>query len=211
MTPHVLAIDAGTGSGRAVIFDLSGRQVAVAQEEWTHLSDPRYPGSMEFDCVANWALLARCVRKALASAGLPASAIRAVSATSMREGIVLWDRNGRELWACANVDSRASDETKALKAAMPGFERDAYAVTGQTFALGAIPRLKWIERHMPDVHARMARMCMLSDWIVARLSGEIACDPSNGGTSGLLALGTRTWDADIARRCRGHSCGGRRR
>lgn len=79
---------------------------------WTHLSDPRYPGSMEFDCAANWALLCRCVRKALADAGLPASAIRAVSATSMREGIVLWDRDGRELWACANVDSRASDETR---------------------------------------------------------------------------------------------------
>ncbi len=198
-SPHVLAIDAGTGSGRAVIFDRAGRQVAVAQEEWTHLSDPRYPGSMEFDCAANWNLLVGCIRRALASAGLPASAIGAVSATSMREGIVLWDRDGRELWACANVDSRASDETKALKASQPGFERDAYAVTGQTFALGAIPRLKWIERHLPDVHARTARMCMLSDWIVARLSGEIACDPSNGGTSGLLALDTRTWDADIAR------------
>lgn len=198
--PHVLAIDAGTGSGRAVIFDLSGRQIAVAQEEWTHLSDPRYPGSMEFDCRANWALLVGCVRKALQKSGLPASAIRAVSATSMREGIVLWDKDGRELWACANVDSRASDEVRALNAANPSFERDAYAVSGQTFALGAIPRLKWIERHLPDVHARTAKMSMLSDWIVARLSGEIACDPSNAGTSGILALDSRDWDNDIARR-----------
>jgi autoinducer 2 (AI-2) kinase len=198
--PHVLAIDAGTGSGRAVIFDAAGHQVAVAQEEWTHLSDPRHPGSMEFDCRANWQLLARCVREALAASGLPATAIRAVSATSMREGIVLWDKHGRELWACANVDSRASDETKAFKASLPGFESDAYAVTGQTLALGAIPRLKWIERHLPEVHARTARLSMLSDWIVARLSGEIVCDPSNGGTSGLLALDSRTWDTTIARR-----------
>ena len=50
---YILAIDAGTGSGRAVLFDSQGNQVAVGQEEWTHKSDPRYPNSMGFDVINN--------------------------------------------------------------------------------------------------------------------------------------------------------------
>nr|WP_321980020.1 autoinducer-2 kinase [uncultured Cohaesibacter sp.] len=197
---YVLAIDAGTGSGRAVIFDSAGHQIAVGQEEWTHLSDPKYPGSMEFDCKANWKLLSKCVREALKNASLKGSDIRAVSATSMREAIVTYDKDGGELWACANVDSRASAEVHELQAKSPELERYAYSISGQSFALGAIPRLKWLEKHLPDVYANMATMSMLSDWILARLSGVISSDPSNAGTTGIFSLETRTWDLEIARR-----------
>ncbi|WP_319411642.1 FGGY family carbohydrate kinase [uncultured Cohaesibacter sp.] len=197
---YVLAIDAGTGSGRAVIFDCAGHQIAVGQEEWNHLSDPRYPGSMEFDCQANWKLLSRCVHKALKTAGLEGADIRAISATSMREGIVIYDRGGKELWACANVDSRASEEVHELQAKSPELERYAYAISGQSFALGAIPRLKWLEKHLPETYAGMATMSMLSDWILARLSGVISSDPSNAGTTGIFSLQTRDWDLEIARR-----------
>ena len=54
---YLLALDAGTGSIRAVIFDLTGRQVAVGQAEWKHLSVENVPGSMEFDLATiygNW-------------------------------------------------------------------------------------------------------------------------------------------------------------
>ncbi|PLW75337.1 autoinducer-2 kinase [Cohaesibacter celericrescens] len=197
---YVLAIDAGTGSGRAVIFDSTGHQISVDQEEWTHLSDPRFPGSMEFDCKANWALLKKCIATALKKANLSGDDIRAVSATSMREGIVIYDEDGNELWACANVDSRASEEVRALQANNPELERDAYRVSGQSFALGAIPRIKWLERHLPEVYEKMGKLSMLSDWILMRLSGEIASDPSNAGTTGIFSLEHRTWDLDIARR-----------
>ena len=198
LSSYVLAIDAGTGSGRAVIFDASGNQIAVGQEEWTHLSDDRYPGSMEFDCPANWELLCRCIKVALKKARLSANDIRAVSASSMREAIVLYDQEGRELWACANVDSRAAEQVRDLQAKNAAFEREAYRISGQTFALGAVPRLKWVEQHLPDLYDRTARMSMLSDWILFRLSGIIASDPSNAGTTGLFSLAKREWDPDIA-------------
>ena len=53
---YLLALDAGTGSIRAVIFDLNGRQLAVGQAEWKHLSVDNVPGSMEFDLTTNWQL-----------------------------------------------------------------------------------------------------------------------------------------------------------
>ncbi len=196
----VLAIDAGTGSGRAVIFDREGHQIAVGQQEWEHASDARYPGSMTFDCKANWALLCGCIKTALTKAQITADQIKAVSASSMREGIVLYDSNGDELWACANVDSRATTEVRDLQKNMPELEREAYHTSGQTFALGAIPRLKWVQKHLPEVYEKTAKLSMLSDWILARLSGEIASDPSNAGTTGIFSLKTRDWSPEIAAR-----------
>ena len=197
---YLLAVDAGTGSGRAVIFDASGNQIASAQQEWWHKSDPRFPGSMDFDVEGNWALLSQAIGAAIARAGISAGDIRAVSATSMREAIVAYDRDGREIWACANVDSRANAEVADLKRTLPDLERDLYRQTGQTFALGALPRLLWLQHHLPDVYARIGRISMLSDWVLARLSGVIASDPSNAGTTGLHSLSTRDWLPEAATR-----------
>ncbi|VFS93689.1 Autoinducer 2 kinase LsrK [Raoultella planticola] len=86
---YLLALDAGTGSIRAVIFDLSGHQVAVGQAEWKHLSVENVPGSMEFDLTTNWLLACQCIRQALANAHLQAADIQSVACCSMREGIVL--------------------------------------------------------------------------------------------------------------------------
>ena len=93
-----MALDAGTGSVRAVLFDTSGHQLNCVQKEWFHKEDPRYPGSMDFDWTHNWALASGCVREVLEEAKIPATEIAAVSTTCMREGIVLYDGDGREIW-----------------------------------------------------------------------------------------------------------------
>ena len=49
MAKYLMAIDAGTGSVRAVLFDLEGNQLGCSQQEWEHVENPRYPGSMDFD------------------------------------------------------------------------------------------------------------------------------------------------------------------
>lgn len=193
MTGCLVVIDAGTGSGRAVVFDEEGRQLGVGQEEWNHIAEPDAPGSMSFDTAANWTLLARCVGKALDAAGVTGEAVRAVSSTSMREGIVLYDSAGSELWACANVDSRAEAEVRELKARGSEFERDFYTESGQTFALGALPRLFWVKKHRPRIFERARTMSMINDWVAARLTGEIVVEPTNGGTTGLMSLTSRDW------------------
>ena len=53
----LLALDLGTGSCRAVLFDETGRQVAMGQREWSHPGLPGYPGSQVFDTARNWGLL----------------------------------------------------------------------------------------------------------------------------------------------------------
>ncbi|MCH9812693.1 MAG: autoinducer-2 kinase [Epsilonproteobacteria bacterium] len=196
MNKYLLAIDAGTGSGRAVLFDIKGKQIAVGQEEWTHISEDGVENSMGFDCDANWQLLCRCIHKATAEVD-PAD-ILAVSATSMREGIVLYDSEGNALWAVANVDARADAEVKELKEKFPDIEALFYQASGQTFALGALPRLLWVKKYRPEIYEKAAKISMISDWVLARLSGVIASDPSNAATAGIYDLLKREWEPKMA-------------
>ncbi len=94
LSDYLLVIDAGTGSVRAVVFDARGQQLGVGQEEWTHIAEPGVPGSMSFDTSVNWQRVVRCIGKALGEAGISGDQIRAVSSTSMREAIVLYDAAG---------------------------------------------------------------------------------------------------------------------
>ncbi|MDR2433173.1 MAG: autoinducer-2 kinase [Treponema sp.] len=198
---YLMAIDAGTGSVRAVIFDTRGNQVGCSQREWKHKEDPRYPGSMDFDWTANWALTCACTRDALTETGVRASQIAAVSTTCMREGIVLYDAAGKEIWACANVDARSGKEVRQLKQISPELEKEIYLESGQTFALSALPRLLWVKNKFPGLYYKAARIGMFNDWIIHRLSGTLIVEPSNGSTTGLFNLQTRTWDKNIARYC----------
>ncbi len=145
MNKYLMALDAGTGSIRAVVFDTNGNQISMAQKEWTHLEEENVPNSMSFDCVKNWELIKECISESLKQKNISPKDILAVSSTSMREGIVLYDKDGIELFAVANVDARASDEVKYLKENFDGIEEEFYKLSGQTFALGALPRIMWLK------------------------------------------------------------------
>ncbi len=196
MTKYLLAIDAGTGSGRAILFDTKGKQISMHSEEWTHICEDDVPNSMGFDYEKNWELICRCIEET--TKDIDKDDILAVSATSMREGIVLYDIDGKELWAVANVDARAGEEVKELKKEFPGIEEEFYFQSGQTFALGTLPRLLWVKKHRPEIYEKTATISMISDWILAKLSGVIASDPSNAGTTGVYSLQNRDWMPQMA-------------
>ena len=195
---YLMAIDAGTGSIRAVIFDTKGNQISMAQKEWTHLEEVGVKNSMSFDFEKNWTLVCGVIKESLACGNIDAKDILALSATSMREGIVLYDGNGDELWGVANVDARADKEVKYLKEHFPEIEQEFYALSGQTFALGALPRIMWLKNNRPEIYEKVAKISMIGDWLLARLSGVIATDPSNGGTTGIFSLENRDWQKDMA-------------
>lgn len=195
---YLMAIDAGTGSVRAVIFDTKGHQVSVAQKEWIHLEVEAVPNSMTFDTKNNWDLTIGCIKTALENAKLQGGDILAVSATSMREGIVLYDKEGEALWGVANVDARADEEVRYFKENYEGIEEAFYQESGQTFALGALPRIQWLKNNEPALYEKVASLSMIGDWILAKLSGVIATDPSNGGTTGIYSLEKRDWSPHMA-------------
>ncbi len=210
----LLAIDLGTGSCRAALFDPSGRQVAIGQREYVHAPEPGVPGSQTFDTTAVWALLGSCIREALgkaaaagaggqsASAGIAASAaarVAAVAATSMREGMVLYDAAGRELWACPNVDSRAGEQ--AVELVRSGAAQRIFDLAGDWVAITSPARFRWIAERRPEVLAATAHVGMLGDWVATRLCGSFVTDPSLGSSSGMFDLAKRDWSPEIVSLC----------
>lgn len=198
---YLLALDAGTGSVRAVLFDFDGSQLASSQQEWEHGEDPRWPGSMDFDWEHNWNLTCGCIKNVIKKAEISPEDIAAVSTTCMREGIILYDEAGQEIWACANVDARSTDEVSQLISMAPEMEREIYLQSGQTYALGALPRLLWVKNKMPEIYERISKLGMFNDWLIYKLSGILEVEPSNGSTTGIFDLQKRDWDPSIAAKC----------
>ena len=197
---YFLTVDAGTGSGRAIIFDTLGKQISISQQEWSHLSEAGVPNSMGFDTNTNWKIISKCIQEAIHNAKINTNEIKAVTATSMREGIVLYDKDNNELFGMANVDARADKEVTYINKTYPGLEKEFYNISGQTFALGALPRLLWVKNNKPIIYEKTKNISMISDWVLAKLSNVIASDPSNAGTTGVFSLTTRKWDTSMAKK-----------
>ena len=196
VSPVVLTIDAGSGSCRALLFDSAGSLLGLAQREWTYHPVADAPGGFDFDTVDGWRQVTTCIREVLAQSGIAAADIAAVSAASMREGFVLYDQQGQEIWACPNIDARAGAEAADMIA--EGLAAAQYRRGGDWTSITAPARLRWIQRHQPDIWARAAHLTMLGDWVVARLSGVYCTDPSLGSSSNLFDLRARTWSPESA-------------
>ena len=195
--PVYLAIDAGTGSARALAFDADGTLVTHAHREWSHAPVDGHPGGTVFDTAAGWRAVAGAVRDVTEELG-DAYAVASVAASSMREGFVLYDAEGRELWACPNTDGRARREADELLA--DGTADDIYRIAGDWVSITAPARIRWIARHEPDVLRRARHLGMLSDWVATRLTGRFTTEPTCGSSSALFDLSARTWSHELAER-----------
>jgi autoinducer 2 (AI-2) kinase len=171
----------------------------MAQREWAHFPEPEYPGSQVFETRANWEHICACIRQMLATPGVAPDSILGLSSTSMREGIVLYDKDGQEIWACPNVDSRASEEAAELVDRK--LAEKIYFTGGDWVAITSPPRLLWLQKHKPEIFERVAHLTMLSDWILFKLCGEYVTDPSAGSSSGMFDLARRTWSDEIVQMC----------
>jgi autoinducer 2 (AI-2) kinase len=195
---YLLGLDAGTGSCRAVLFDLAGQETAVAQREWSHPPVPGIAGSQDFDWAGHWALICACIRDVLGSVADP-GAVLAVGCSGMGGGLVLYGPDGREVWACANGDARARQAAEGRLAS--GAAARLYQLGGGWITLTAPPRLDWVRQHQPGLWASATRLSMVADWMVYRLTGALVTETSIGSTSGLFDLGRRTWSPELLDLC----------
>ena len=193
----VVTLDAGTGSGRCVVFDAAGGPLASAQEpfHYRRFTNPDVPFVRGFDLDprAFWGALARCARTALAALP-PGARIRGVIATSQREGCVFLDAADEVLYAGPNLDARAFAEGMEIEQRI-GAER-LHQVTGHAPPyIFPVARYAWYRKYHDG--ARVSRLFMLNDWITYRLSGVAVAEPSNAGESMLYDVARREWSSEI--------------
>jgi glycerol kinase len=203
----VLALDQGTTSSRAILFDRRGRNVASAQEEFKQ-HYPR-PGWVEHDPADLWDTTRRVALIVLRKAGLAPGDVAAVGIANQRETTLLWERaTGRPLHrAIVWQDRRTAAACASLerKGLGPLFRRKTGLLLDPYFS-GT--KLAWLLDHIPGARARASRgelaFGTVDTWLLWKLTGGRvhATDVSNASRTLLAGLRTGAWDAGLARTLR---------
>jgi glycerol kinase len=199
---YILALDQGTSSSRALVFDQHGHMVAMAQQELTQ----HYPqaGWVEHNPLEIWTTQLAVARLALQSADLQASQLAAVGMTNQRETTVLWDRRTGVPVAPAIVwqDRRTSPACDRLRS--HGHARTLQRKTGLVLnAYFSATKLQWLLDHNPGVRARAEAGDLafgtVDSWLLWKLTGGRvhATDTSNASRTMLFNIHTLRWDADL--------------
>ncbi len=199
---YILAIDQGTTSSRAILFDAALRPVASAQEEFPQ-HYPK-PGWVEHDPADLWSTVAGTARAAIERAGIAATAIAAIGITNQRETTLIWERaTGRPLHnAIVWQDRRTADICEAMKLA--GHEAMITARTGLLLdPYFSATKVKWLLDHIPEARD-MARAGMLAfgtvdSWLIWNLTGGKvhATDATNAARTMLYNIAKGAWDEEI--------------
>ena len=196
---NLMAIDVGTGSVRCAVFDTSGNLVSFAIEPWDYESPPETFGlGKEFDCGELWKRITRLVREATKRGKISGENILGVSSTSQREGIVLLDGEGKELYGGPNIDVRGIlVDSKVREVLTPEVQR----ITGHwPPSMFAPARLIWFRENKPEVYEKTAHLLMINDWVLYKLSGVYASEPTNAAESLLYDIRKMEWSEEIIER-----------
>ena len=202
MAKAVMAIDQGTTSSRAILFDADFNSLSVAQQEFTQF----YPksGWVEHDADEIWRSVVDVTRDALAQAGLTAADIAAIGITNQRETVVVWDRKTGEPIHPAIVwqDRRTADFCAQLKAA--GHEAMVTAKTGlllDPYFSGT--KLAWLLDSVEGARARATAgelaFGTIDTWLLYRLTDGAVhrTDATNACRTMLFNIHEQRWDPEL--------------
>src|SRR4051812_22645036 len=200
----ILALDQGTTSSRAIVFDHDGAIRAVAQKEFTQLFPQA--GWVEHDPQEIWASQIGVAVEALGRAQVRPSDVAAIGITNQRETTIVWDRDTGEPVYRAIVwqDRRTADFCERLKA--DGADETIQAKTGLLIdAYFSASKIRWILDNVPGTRARAAAGALafgtVDSWLVWKLTahGRHVTDVSNASRTMLFNIHTMQWDDELLR------------
>jgi glycerol kinase len=199
---YILALDQGTTSSRAVLFNRDGRPVATAQQEFTQ-HFPK-PGWVEHDALEIWQTQKTVMLNVIQQAGLQAQDVQAIGITNQRETTVLWDRRTGQPIAPAIVwqDRRTVAACEQLK--QQGKAAEIQRKTGLVLdAYFSATKLAWLLDHVKGARKLAAQGHLafgtIDTWLIWQLTeGQVhATDASNASRTLLFNLHTQAWDDSL--------------
>lgn len=199
---YILALDQGTTSSRAILFDRSGQPLSIAQKEFRQYYPQ--PGWVEHDAAEIWQTQLETARAVLEKQGISAAEVAAIGITNQRETAVLWDkRSGRPVcpavvWQCRRTapycDSLKGQGLENMFREKTGLPIDAYF---------SATKIRWVLQNVPEA-AKLAESGNLlfgtvDTWLIWNLTGGQvhATDYSNASRTMLFNIHTLKWDAEI--------------
>lgn len=202
MAKYVMALDAGTTSNRAILFNEKGEICSVAQKEFRQIF-PK-PGWVEHDANEIWSTqLGVCV-EAMSKIGATASEIAAIGITNQRETVVVWDKKTGEpvynaiVWQCRRTSEYC--DSLAAKGLTDTFRQKTGLIIDAYFSA---TKLRWILENVPGARERAEAGELLfgtiETWLIWKLTkGTVhVTDYSNASRTMLFNINTLSWDDDI--------------
>jgi glycerol kinase len=199
MSDLVLALDQGTSSSRAILFDHEGHAVASAQREFRQIYPQ--PGWVEHDANEIWESQLAVAQDALKTAGATAANISAIGITNQRETTLIWDRDGTPIAnAIVWQDRRTAGLCEELRAAgrEPMF-RERTGLLLDPYFSGT--KVRWLLDNTPGAREKAERGELLfgtiDTWLLYKLCGVHATDVTNASRTLLYNIFEGRWDSDL--------------
>lgn len=199
---YVMAIDEGTTSTRAIIFNHQGQEVAIAQQEF-----PQYfpqPGWVEHDAQEIWEAVRQVMSNAVIKAGIQPYRIAAIGITNQRETTVVWDKQTGKPIHKAIVWQSKQTAPIAEKLAADGYTDMIHQKTGLVCdSYFSATKIKWLLDNVPGARAKAKRGDLLfgtiDTWLLWNLTdGHVhATDVTNASRTMLYNIHEDDWDQDI--------------
>lgn len=196
---HILSVDLGTTAIKVALFDSGGRLAASATREYALLTPSTL--AVELPVEVYWQAFQSGVGEVLASSRVQPASIRALGISAQGETLIFAGKDGQPLRnAIVWLDNRAQKEAEELNREFP--EEVTYRTTGQVSIVPTWPAAKvlWIQRHEPEVFARAAKILLIEDYFIHRLTGRYACEGSLVCSTVYWDINTRRWWPDMLRR-----------
>ncbi len=197
---YVMAIDAGTTSNRAILFDKKGNMVSVAQKEFTQIFPQ--PGWVEHDANEIWSTVLGVCVEAMANAGATADEIAGIGITNQRETTILWDKQTGQpianaiVWQCR----RTAEFCETLKDKEEMIREKTGLIVDPYFSA---TKIRWLLDHVKGARERAERGEILfgtvETWLIWKLTGGQVhvTDYSNASRTMMFNINTLCWDEEI--------------
>lgn len=192
---HILALDVGTTTVRALLFDLDGRPIAEAACE-PALHHPR-PNWAEIDAEERWTCCLKVMRHCLTRSGLKPVQVAAIGLTGLMHALVPLDATGKALApAMLWMDQRCRGQAERMTS-QHGDTIQRIMGRSQVRTTWSAPKLRWISEQAPHLMAQTHLFLPIQSLIAQRLTGVVATDPSNAGGTFLYDRARRDWSAEM--------------
>ncbi len=199
---YILALDQGTTSSRAIVFNKNGMVIGLGQIPFRQIF-PK-PGWVEHDPEEIWTTQLAAARAAVAAAQIEAGQIAAVGITNQRETTVLWERSSGKpvynaiVWQCR----RSADICQELRSrGLADTVREKTGLVLDPYFSGS--KLMWLFEELPGLRARAERGELLfgtiDSWLIYKLTGRHLTDPTNASRTLLFNIHRGEWDKELLR------------
>ena len=205
MSKYILALDAGTTSNRAIVFDKEGHVISMAQKEFSQYFPA--PGLVEHDAEEIWLTQYAVASEAISKAGITASEIAGIGITNQRETTILWDRKTGEPVYHAIVwqDRRTADYCEELrKEGLTDWIREKTGLLIDPYF--SATKVRWILNNVPGARERAEKgeivFGTVETWLIYKLTAGAVhvTDYSNASRTMMFNINTLEWDKEILRK-----------